>query len=732
MKIGEVKWFGAQNANNVVYGFITELDGEESVYFNEHGIDPSSKFVVLKRNGRYDDREGEYVVYDRRQAPNGKLSARRVRLLEELDQEALKRLFQECCAGRRGAELEILAKIASSLFDEQPPAFFIPYLDWEHLREIFVSRCEKLEPAGLKEALEGHLEEKPVRDVLAKKYPELFFDKDPAVYFPYLDYYPAKVTKLFTERYQQGYFPTPVAGLYKDWLEKEFYVSSYVINDVLSALDLEREPLEDLVSLMVLAREKGCSISSILLRKPEPLWTRPEICACAAAADIKDLPLEDILRQDETLMFLARHTQDEAWQHIVGHLTGKQLLRCERSARALTSDQAVSIVSELDWADTSGENLALYQPFLSALDMDRYPDAVMAAAVSLREKGAAFSLPWWKLLTDSMKVRLLIYLSNFKEERQAWFTPVRDVFLWEKEQENLLMQAVLQFFVTIYAENAATRRERFLEAHSLLMNYIVDCFTAGINVTPGLSSLLENCARHRPRASASQYFCEARIWHTRNPEEPVKIWCPTGSTVCSDFPGADLTITSFRYAQMQGAAVREADYQTQYFMDFLLNTGGIPDLSSIDVEDRTEYPFRISAYVNILLRMRGHMKCSFCGERFHPKFKYATLKTAKLSVNRFYCLKAGSGRELHDKDVYLNFCYRCHEHIIDSRECRIRDSSGQYLCMHCGGAQNTERGTVCPNCGCDDREMLSMRGRSQISCKKCGYDAKSFESVFEN
>ena len=109
-----------------------------------------------------------------------------------------------------------------------------------------------------------------------------------------------------------------------------------------------------------------------------------------------------------------------------------------------------------------------------------------------------------------------------------------------------------------------------------------------------------------------------------------------------------------------------------------------------------------------------------------------------MAVNRFDCPNASSGG-LHDTNVYLNFCYHC-DQIIDSRECLHRENEwnpwvlpGQYLCMHCGGAQETECGSVCPNCGNRNRSLLEMRGRSRIICSAegCGYDSKNFVSQIE-
>ena len=198
------------------------------------------------------------------------------------------------------------------------------------------------------------------------------------------------------------------------------------------------------------------------------------------------------------------------------------------------------------------------------------------------------------------------------------------------------------------------------------------------------------------------------------------------------------------------------DYGELSFMDFLLNVGGIPDLSRGDVgiNVKEEYPFRISAYVNGLVRLRPHMKCSSCGELFHPKFQYAKLITARLPVTVFHCSKSAQEGE-HDQDIYLNFCYRCHE-IIDSRECCTREKLsaagdfegvistqenlfgsesryGQYLCMHCGGSMHIvlQNALFCPKCACGDPELVHRTPKGGIVCDKCGYHSSEFRSKFE-
>lgn len=725
MKIGKVKWFGACNDKGVYYGFLEELDSKKSVYFNERSIDRTSGFLEKNDRGKYHSRENVSVVYELRPARDpDKLSAFSVKMLDELDGEALQKLYRECCEGRRAAELGVLIGYDRELFAKEPPAFFIPYLDDWMMQGQFVQDCKKLGSDELKEALEGHLTEKPVMDLLAGDYPELFFDRDPAPYFPYMN--KPKVSKLFEERYRSGYISEPVARIYGEWLQTTKSAADACL--ICGILDLEKEPQEDIIFFLTQAKKRLQAIYPLLQSKPELIGI-PEVCAGTDRNDLehlhKKIPMEKLVQTKEQAVFLKRYLRPWAWCFVVEHLSGKLLLRFEKGLEYMTDEKAVSLFSELDWNDTSGENPALYQPLLSGMDTNHFPKAVMAAVVSMREKGAEFNLTWWKLLSDSVKIRLLIYLSNFKEERQKWFEPIKEIYQWETENKNLLICAMLNFFVMIYTPNPARQRAKFLEAHGMLVNYIAACFSEGIDVTMGLYSLLDNCVQKRPGATGDGNFCEARIW-TKKEEDEKLVFCPEKRYPCSAscFYGGDLRRTKFRIN-----AEGDPDYSTQFFMDYLVNLGEIPDLSELGVRDRTEYPFRISAYVNSFVRMRRHMKCKRCGEPFRAKFEFAKLKTATLSINRFQCPHADAEPDRHDKDVYLNFCFRCHK-IIDSRDCKLRDDDGhgQYLCMHCGGTNHTEPGTVCPQCGCDDGRLISMRGGDRIQCRKCGYDSALFKS----
>lgn len=512
---------------------------------------------------------------------------------------------------------------------------------------------------------------------------------------------------------------------------------------------LERETYESMVSLVTQTRAAGRGVFALLEWKPELLWTSPEVCACVRGTDIRNLPVDQLIRTDEQAAFLAEHAGEDLWKIIVGQLSGNVLLHCRRALDMVTENQACELLSNADWTDTGEDNLANYRPLLAKLHWDVFSNAVITAAGSLRAQGMALELCWWQMMTETMKIRLLMYLSDFAEEERAarrWFGKLQVIRQWEDERKNVLVCAILQFFAGIYIEASASYLDNFLKAHDMLMAYITDCFNQGLDMTPELSVLLEHC---RSNSCSENVLCDGRSWVSQN-----RVYCPRRGYPCEYYTDMDLTKTIFRTARREGCPT---DYKDFSFMDFLLslNRERIPDLTRIGIRKREEYPFRISAYVNSLIRLRPHMKCSQCGELFHPRFQYAKLLTARLPITVFNCSKLGQEGE-HDYDVYLNFCYRCHE-IIDSRECCCREKLsasgefegvipvqenmpgprseyGQYLCMHCGGSAhvNPEKNPVCPKCGCNEPMHVSRTRKGGIICGQCGYDSSKFRSKFEN
>ena len=118
------------------------------------------------------------------------------------------------------------------------------------------------------------------------------------------------------------------------------------------------------------------------------------------------------------------------------------------------------------------------------------------------------------------------------------------------------------------------------------------------------------------------------------------------------------------------------------------------------------------------------MKCK-CGTHFIADYQYTKKITPKISRTRFRCPQSNcADGSQHDPEVYLNYCIRCQQ-VIDSRECKIQDESGYWLCMYCGGSNlyGGKDGLLrCPNCGTTEQEALKKSGTGRIRCEKCGHN----------
>ena len=260
------------------------------------------------------------------------------------------------------------------------------------------------------------------------------------------------------------------------------------------------------------------------------------------------------------------------------------------------------------------------------------------------------------------------------------------------------------------------KQKYFEKAHNFLMSYILDCFNTEIDVTHGLNALLPKC--QLSSISKADYYCDGRPWTRID-----KIYCPHMKLPCSFFDSSNFT--NSRYERMSRP-------DTQDLADVIKNIKFEPSFSFIDAVNMSpqEYPYKISGFVNSLVEMRPHMRCK-CGKHFTAEFQYAKKITARINTTVFDCPDLSMEHSVdtinHDKGVYLNYCLHCHE-IIDSRECKLQDVFGYWICMNCGGSREHTPGSICPNCGCTDPDKLSKKAGDSVVCDSCGYRKRSFSS----
>lgn len=750
--VGKVKWFGTMNwdyVRNDDYGFIQFLDEEQDIFFHRTGIDSESSF--LER-----DRSGDMVLFEKTISnKTNKEMAVNVKLFSEANEEEQQKIYQNYKNCK--VVQEALLQFHPSFFKNESLIFFLPYLKQIGIAQFFVKKCKEEPLEKVKEELKEELMHENVKSLLVTILPELYFNDNPNSFFPELfrneSTYRDSVRKryckeLFSKSCESCKFSISILKALVEWnFEKSHLFPHHTIlweleNTIFEKINWEDESYEDIANLVLKLKRENFSVQKILLNKPELIVKSVKVCEQLSPADLTQIDLKSLLKSEKELNFFLTHVSSYCKTYFIERVPVKELLQIlwlhEDLIPMIKDELMQELVAEIDWKNIEESYMKQYEPLLSYIEADVHQTTAVKIAESMRKQDAAFSVEWWKIFTDSVKIRIIIYSTNFLLERQKWFLSLQTIYPYEEGQQNKLIMAVLKYFVNSYIPNETDgkRQSNFLTAHEFLMNYINECFTQNLNVTNGLNTLLDKC--HQGYNPYIKYFCDARINRANN-----NIFCPEGKArpanrrkkqgrqPCAYYKDINLTKTKYKTTK---------DYKDQYFMDLILNVGFIPDLSSIYISEVMEYPFRISAYVNRLIDIRMHTKCSKCNKPFFPQFEYAKSRTAKLAVNTYHCPEVSLEEvhkevqsPVHDSHIYLNFCYHC-EKVIDSRECKIKDGGkySQWLCMRCGGTQRIEPGTKCPFCGNTDKNLLENSGVHNIICKKCNYDSRDFRSIFEN
>ncbi len=90
-----------------------------------------------------------------------------------------------------------------------------------------------------------------------------------------------------------------------------------------------------------------------------------------------------------------------------------------------------SLIDTINRKNTDATYLAKYEKFLSHIEADIHEKTAVKIAISMRKQNSTFQLEWWKLFTDSVKIRIISYASNFPFEKQAWFLPLKEFYPYE-------------------------------------------------------------------------------------------------------------------------------------------------------------------------------------------------------------------------------------------------------------------------------------------------------------
>lgn len=555
------------------------------------------------------------------------------------------------------------------------------------------------------------LEDKRVKDKLLDVHPEIYLRNEPREFFPYFE--KDSVRRLFVKNNKCGHTSQ---SIFLELIEYICSTRSLRWDDLYwECFDFSTLPESDFCSLLNVANKKGMDTRYLYLKHIDKWINNSQCISNISSTTINWLMNAGWQPSIEHVLALLDSLQQRKSKELLCNKLPINIIKNTPQTLEYISDEKIKdILSSVDWNNRSTEYMKTIRSLLYHVEADVHVSSATHIAEMLFSQNLQFS-SWWHYLQDSVKIRILIYCSNFPEKKGEWVTNIREVYRYEKQQDSQLIITVLMFLKILYLGYEYDKKQELFElCHERLMKYIADCYNKRIDVTHALNTLLEKCHDFEP--GDEYYFCDARIW-----KKEESIFCPEGKSrpcsrrKCTFFNGTDLTKTHFQSTH---------NYSHQYLTDFIQNLDFKPNLHKLGISNNAEYAYRVSAYVNRLLDMRPHMQCS-CGEWFHADFRYAKLITAKLSATVFDCPKyAEDPSGGHDCRVYLNYCYHCHK-VIDSRECKIQDEKNYYLCMKCGGTASVQPGTKCPNCGTTEKSYLKYSGHL-ITCDKCGHNKNKY------
>ena len=396
---------------------------------------------------------------------------------------------------------------------------------------------------------------------------------------------------------------------------------------------------------------------------------------------------------------------------------------------------------------------------------------VVSAAERMHATGDLMSPNMWAHLPATVGVRLCVFWSNHYMNLDQYAVQGGIVKLCLDARGNswrgydpTLKAAMLLLSLPLWSDP----KEVFLDANDALIGEIVRQFNTcdaeslrSFTLGCGLQALLQRCGSYMYVDEQSvRGFCDGRWWEGGN-----AVWCHAGENRPD---GGRRKCSSLRSPINAADEERPPcpEPEDQFMADLLANVndamGGSvnvgpwlePGKSDLRT-DLVEYAYRVSGYVNKMAAALPHMVCRGCGSRLALNYEYPRkslyrgLDVPALSGTVCSCPNGADASTRHDMRVYIHYCLNC-KRIIDSRECKLVDEEGYYLCMYCGASKVFDAATICPVCGNTDRKALgyfvgSMRdeldyrsrrkpyGELLIRCKArgCGYDAREFRSEFE-
>ena len=706
IKIGYLKWYGGYNSktgHENHFGFINKVEKDESIFFHKKNIRALSHLIEQCQMNK--NNKKIYVAFEIRIGKDSGIYAEDVRLLSEMEREEIILLLDR---EERNIE-KVLCSSEYEIYQDD----LIRQVPWNKLSNYDFYMISSRIP-----------EDSKLYQVFLFIRPEYIFENHFEENIKYL-YYP-KVRKSFLKNYQEGRFDKDICFYLNQLMSYKnetiagcsFYM---VLKDMILSIDWRREECSSIIELELWNHmiRYNHEAKVILSAVPRLILESEKICKGLTVDIMMAIQIKEYLDSQDKFDYLLKHIGNYEKKYICSICDIQFLVYNHEALQYIEDEQFLKMIKEMriNWASLDIDYISKVGKIIRGVEADIHKKTAMYIAEKTYECETSFHIFWWQNFSDSVKVRILLYLSNFwREWKDRYYNKIKEIYEYERCRCHRLILSLLKFLSIIYSDSSFDKQNIFLgneeggNAHEHFIKYIIECFNSDKNVTHELRCILEKCHQNNSDRQIN-YFCDAKDWRSVN-----GVFCPKGY----ERPDNGYKKCNYRNNLADTQYKNTKKFEHQCLTDYLMNIGFHPDLTEIGIMKGKElsYSYKISAWVNRLIEMKERLKCHKCKNTFIVKFEYSMKLMARLSATRFSCIMADID-DSHDHDVYINFCINKNcDAIIDSRECKIQDRFGYYVCPICGSSKEYSSGKICPECGEDS--MLNVNG-SRVVCRKCKY-----------
>ena len=334
MDVGQIKWAGHYNSRTGEknrYGFITRMADSEEFFFHREKIREGSALL-----SRFDDSDGQFVVFDTVPDPRKKNQFRAVNVcfLEEVEAE----------------------KLVSGLSEKT-------------------------------------LASPAVRRLLLAKCPGTVLGNDPCAYFPLLD--DVGVRRAFTERYRAGTFGENLTSAVSAYLGRRRKVAWNA--HIWELIDWDKEPADEVRRLCVRAADAGVDVSPLLKTVPT-LWREDkDFLRALPAKAIQDLILDwkDKLTREDFEVLFSRSGKREIQALLCRMVPVEWAFAVPGAVACLPDDRILPMIGKIPWERTDEQTVRETEPLLMQLQHTS-SEGVIHALTGAAIKAEIFeNSPWW-------------------------------------------------------------------------------------------------------------------------------------------------------------------------------------------------------------------------------------------------------------------------------------------------------------------------------------------------